>query len=302
MALSGQQYLIRAGEHEAVVVEVGAGLRSYSVAGVDIVPTYGDDVLAPKCCGGVLVPWPNRLRDGRYTFDETARQLPLTEPAHHNAAHGLGRWARWRVRDHGVASVTMSLDIVPQTGWPFEVRVDVTYMLDAEYGLSVTALAHNHGSGRAPFGAGFHPYLALRGHPLADVMLRLPARHRMILDEVQVPVGVQSVGATEYDFTAGRVLGALRMDDGFTDLHTEQGRGYAEVHTGSGGARLWFDETYRYLQVFTADPLIDDLPAIAIEPMTCAADAFNTGQGLIVLEPGGTWTGSWGIQPLPAAK
>lgn len=303
MALSGQQYLIRAGEHEAVIVEVGAGLRSYSVAGVDVTGTYGDDVLAPKCCGAALVPWPNRLRDGVYTFEGTRLQLPLSEPDKHNASHGLGRWVRWRVRDHGVASVTMSLDIVPQTGWPFEVRVEVTYALDALYGLLVTAVAHNHGARRAPFGAGFHPYLALRGHSLAEVTLQLPARQRLVLDEVQVPIGVQSVEGTEFDFTTARLLGDVRLDDGFTDLHTEQGRGLAELRTPSGGARVWFDDTYRYLQVFTVDALtIDALtdapPAIALEPMTCAADAFNSGNGLIVLDPGGTWTGGWGIQPL----
>jgi aldose 1-epimerase len=298
MALSGQQYLIRDGDHEAVVVEVGAGLRSYSVAGVDVTPTYPDDVLAPRACGAVLVPWPNRVREGRYSFEGTSLQLPLTEPALHNASHGLGRWVRWRVRDHGVASVTLSLDIVPQTGWPFEVRVDVTYTLDARYGLAVTAVAHNHGAGRAPFGAGFHPYLALHGHPLAEVVLQLPARQRLVLDGASIPVGVEPVENTAYDLRAGRLLGPTRLDTGFTDLYTEQGRGFAEVRTPSGGARLWFDETYRYLQAFTAEPLIDTTPALAVEPMTCAPDAFNSGQGLIVLDAGGTWTGTWGIQAL----
>jgi len=70
------------------------------------------------------------------------------------------------------------------------------------------------------------------------------------------------------------------------------------VRTPGGGARLWFDETYRFLQVFTLDALTGDRPAIAIEPMTCAPNAFNTGAGLIILGAGGTWTGSWGIVPL----
>jgi aldose 1-epimerase len=298
MALSGQQYLIRAGDHEAVIVEVGGGLRSYSVGGAQITPTYADDVLAPRGCGAVLVPWPNRVRDGKYSFEGTALQLPLTEPALHNASHGLGRWARWRVLEHSVSSVTMSLDIVPQTGWPFEVRADVSYTVDAEYGLLVTAVAHNHGGGRAPFGIGFHPYLALHGHQLADVVLRVPAQQRLLVDAASIPVGVEPVEGTDYDFRAGRALGSLRLDSGFTELDTTNGRGYAEVRTPSAGARLWFEETYRYLQVFTADPLTGATPAIAIEAMTCAADAFNSGAGLIVLEPGDSWTGSWGIQPL----
>jgi aldose 1-epimerase len=91
------------------------------------------------------------------------------------------------------------------------------------------------------------------------------------------------------------------MDAGFTDLATVDGRGHALVHSGSAGARIWFDETFGYLQVFTPDVLSHGRPAIAVEPMTCAPDAFNTGAGLIVLEPGGSWTGSWGITPAARA-
>jgi aldose 1-epimerase len=162
----------------------------------------------------------------------------------------------------------------------------------------VTASAHNHGSGRAPFGAGFHPYVSTRGHSLRDTTVLLPARQRLVLDGSQVPVGVQSVAGTTYDFRRGRRLRELRLDDGFTGLRVEQGRGFAEVRSRDGGARVWFDETYQYLQVFTLDAFTPDCPGVALEPMTCAPDAFNSGDGLIVLEPGGTWQGSWGIVPI----
>ncbi len=186
---------------------------------------YGEDMLAPRGCGAVLVPWPNRLRGGQFTFEGRSLQLPITEPDKGSATHGLGRWTRWTAVRHEPADVTMSLDLVPQTGWPFEVRVDVTYALHPEHGLTVTAVAHNHGTGRAPFGAGFHPYLALRGATLDDVSLHLPAAHRLVMDETQLPVGVQPVGGTPYDFHAPRRLGTLRMDDEFTGLATIDGRG-----------------------------------------------------------------------------
>lgn len=291
--------MIGAGQHEATVVEVGGGLRSYTVGGVDVTVPYAEDMLAPRGCGAVLVPWPNRLRGGRYTFDGRSLQLPVTEPDKDCATHGLGRWARWTVVRHEPATVTLSLDLVPQTGYPFEVRVDVTYALDERYGLTVTAVAHNHGSGRAPFGAGFHPYVALRGVGIDGASLHLPAAHRLIMDEAQLPVGVQPVAGTPYDFQAPRRLGGFRMDDEFTGLATRDGRGSVDVATPHGGARIWFEETFRYLQVFTIDEVPGTgRPGIAIEPMTCAADAFNSGNGLIVLEPGGTWTGAWGIAPL----
>lgn len=294
MSLSGKQFTITSGAHSATVVEVGAGLQRYTVGGVDITGTYGDDELPPKCCGTTLVPWPNRIRGGRYTFDGIAQQLALTEPDAGNAIHGLGRWARWAPRRQTDSLITLGLDVVPQKGYPFQVRVEVTYSVSAEHGLTVTLGARNLGSGRAPFGAGSHPYLATRGHALGDVTLRLPARAMLVLDDHMVPVGVRGLAGPD-DFRRGRPLGSTRFDSGFTGLTTQDGRGSAEVRTRDGGARLWFDETYRYLQVFTVDDLANGRPAIAVEPMTCAPDAFNSGDGLIVLEPGGAWSGSWGI-------
>jgi aldose 1-epimerase len=298
MTISGKQYVIEAGAHRATIVEVGAGLQRYTVDGVDVTCSYADDVLPPKGCGTTLVPWPNRIRGGHYVFEGTTYQLAITEPTANNAIHGLGRWARWSKVRHDPARVTLRLDIVPQNGYPFEVRVETTYALHAEQGLMVTIGARNLGRVRVPFGAGSHPYLSTRGHKLADTTLQLPAREMLVVDDKVVPVGARSVARTDHDLRRGRRLRNTRFDDGFTGLVCNDGRGVAELRTKSGGARLWFDETYRFLQVFTVDELTPNHAGVAIEPMTCAPNAFNTGAGLIVLEPGGAWTGSWGIVPL----
>jgi aldose 1-epimerase len=298
MTLSGRPFVIEAGAHRATVVEVGAGLRAYTYDGHDVTCTYDEDSLPPRGCGAVLVPWPNRIRNGKYRFDGTDYQLALTEPAARNAIHGLGRWARWTKVAHESDSVTLRLDVVPQTGYPFELRVDTTYSVDAARGLSVLIEARNTGRSRLPFGAGCHPYLATHGHPLAKTTVQLPARERLVVDDQQVPVGTRTVAGSPLDLRKGKRLRDLRLDDGFTGLITQNGRGFAEVRTPGGGGRLWFDESYRFLQVFTLDALTSQQPGVAIEPMTCAPNAFNTGLGLIVLEPGETWAGRWGIEPL----
>jgi aldose 1-epimerase len=300
--LTGKQYVIEAGRHRATIVEVGAGLQSYTFDGADVTGSYSTDELPPKGCGITLVPWPNRIRDGKYTFEGTDYQLALTEPTAHNAIHGLGRWARWSKLQHRSDTVALRLDIVPQNGYPFEVRVDVTYALHPEHGLHVTLAATNRSGRRVPFGAGSHPYLSTRGHALADTTVQLPARELLVVDEQQLPVGVRPVAGTDHDLRRGRRLRSLRLDDGFTGLSTSDGRGVAELRTPDGGARLWFDETFKFLQVFTRDALTRNRPAVAIEPMTCAPNAFNSGAGLIILEPGGTWTGAWGIVPLPGGR
>jgi aldose 1-epimerase len=298
MAMTGRQFTIAAGEHEATIVEVGAGLRRYAVGGVDVTCTYPDGMLVPKCCGVTLVPWPNRIRGGRYTFDGVAQQLALTEPATGNAIHGLGRWARWAKVRQEPDALTLRLDIVPTNGYPFEVRAEVTYAVDAEHGLAVTTSARNTGAVRVPFGAGAHPYLSTRGHSLDDTTLRVPAREMLVVDDVQVPIDVRPVAKTEYDLRRGKRLREQRFDTGFTGLITTDGRGRAEVRTRAGGAQLWFDDTFKFLQVFTLDALTPGQPGIAVEPMTCAPDSFNSGAGLIVLEPAGSWQGSWGIVPV----
>lgn len=298
MVLSGAQFAIAAGAFEATVVEVGAALRRYNHGGVDVTVPYDEDALPPRCNGAVLVPWPNRLRGGRYRFDGVDYEVALTEPDKGNALHGLARWARWTPVLHEPTRVTLAHDIVPQKGYPFELRVEVTYALHPEFGLSVSTTAQNIGKRRAPFGAGFHPYLATHGKALDDVTVGLPARERLLVDEAQVPVGTQSVAGTPYDLRRARRLKALRMDDGFTGLNLTAGRGRAEVRVGKVGAYLWFDAAFRFLQVFTPDDLIDGTPGVAVEPMTCAADAFNSGDGLIVLDPGESWSASWGITPI----
>jgi aldose 1-epimerase len=298
MTMTGQQFDIAAGEHAATVVEVGGGLRRYTHRGQDVTFSYAEDELPPRGCGAVLVPWPNRLRGGRYHFDGSDYQVPITEVTTGNANHGLGRWARWVPVSHEPSAVTLALDIVPQTGWPFEVHVEVSYVLSADAGLTVTAVALNTGTRRAPFGVGFHPYVAVPEGGLGDVHIQLPATEHIVVDDAKIPVGNRSVAGTKYDLRHPRRLGEFRVDDAFTGLTAPAGRAVAEVRTRGGGARLWFDEAFSYAQVYTPDIVAHGRTGVAVEPMSCPADAFNSGEGLVVLEPGGSWSGSWGIQPL----
>ena len=97
VAPSGEQITIERGDQQVVVVEVGAGLRAYSVGGRDVVNGYGVDEMATAGRGQQLIPWPNRLQDGRYEFEGREHQLPLNEPQHANAIHGLVRWSAWSV-------------------------------------------------------------------------------------------------------------------------------------------------------------------------------------------------------------
>jgi aldose 1-epimerase len=89
------------------------------------------------------------------------------------------------------------------------------------------------------------------------------------------------------------VLGDTVLDTGYTDL-LRGDDGLARVHFDD--LTLWVDGAYGFLQVFSGDPLPDIARrSLAVEPMTCASNAFRSGDGLLVLEPGQTSDARWGI-------
>ncbi len=260
---------------------------------------YAGDELCSSGRGQLLLPWPNRIADGRYEFDGETEQLPLDEPERGNAIHGLVRWAPWRVAARAPDSVTLEHLVHPRPGYPFALALRVRYSLDAD-GLSVSIDATNIGRGPCPYGAGAHPYLALDSGIVDDVTLQVPAEMVLEADERGIPVSTGSVDGTAFDFRAPKRIGSLALDHSFTDLIRDDD-GLARVRLSSG-TTLWADESYGFLMIFTGDGLPDvERRSLAVEPMTCAPNAFRSGEGLIRLEPGETHTGCWGITPRPGA-
>jgi aldose 1-epimerase len=300
VAPSGEQLEISFGNQRAVIVEVGAGIRTYSVDGRDTLDGYTVDEQCSSGRGQLLIPWPNRIQDGRYEFGGREHQLPLTEPAFGNAIHGLVRWVGWNVREREPARVVLEHVVHPQPGYPFSLALRVEYEL-SDAGLSVRTAATNVGSDACPYGAGAHPYLTL-GTPSVDpLVLRAPGRRVLVSDERDLPVGSEPVDGTEFDFRAGRPIGTTKLDNAFTDLERDDdGRARISLGRADTGERLtlWVDDHYPYLMLFTGDSLPDvDRRALAVEPMTCPPNAFRTGNSLIRLSPGESTTGRWGITP-----
>ena len=294
---SGEQVEISRGEQTAVAVTVGGGLRDYRAGGRPVLDGYDAGALCDGARGQLLVPWPNRLRDGAYRWEGRRLRLPLDEPALGNAIHGLARWMPWQVLDRSASSAVLGLDLPAQPGYPFQLRLSVEYRLE-DRGLVVRQSALNVGDGACPYGAGAHPYLAA-GDGLADTCrLSVPAASRLLVDERQIPTGTAAVEGTELDFRRGRLIGTARLDTAYTDLERDDdGRAWASLEHPAGTVRLWVDATHSYLMVFTGDTLASERRrrGVAIEPMTCAPNAFQSGDGLRVLQPGETWSGEWGI-------
>jgi aldose 1-epimerase len=300
VAPSGHQIEIAFGDQRAVVVEVGAGLRTYSVGEMDFLDGYAQSEMCSSGRGQVLIPWPNRIEDGSYEFGHRRHQLPLNEVESRNAIHGLVRWSSWNVAERQSHRVAMEYSLHPQPGYPFSLGLRIEYGLSEE-GLSVRQTATNLGEDPCPYGAGAHPYLRL-GEGTVDVLV-LQSRAETVLcsDERGIPTGSRSVEGTEYDFSEARSIGRTILDHAFKDLKRDAD-GMSRVRLsdpdGEDGVSLWVDEGYGYLMLFTGDSLPDvNRRSLAVEPMTCAPNAFRSGDGLLVLDPGQSFTAAWGIAP-----
>ncbi|MGP0032195.1 MAG: aldose 1-epimerase family protein [Acidimicrobiales bacterium] len=300
---TGQQWRIGHGDQRVVICEVGATLRSYSAGGHPVIDGFGPTEWSQSGRGQVLAPWPNRLADGRYTFNGTQAQAALDEPERHNAIHGLVRWLPWTLQTRHQNHVSLRLQLHPSPGYPFSLLMELAYHVGRN-GLSVTATAQSLGDGPIPFGLGFHPYLTAGPETVDGAILQLPARHTLDLDDRGLPTGgLTPVAGTDRDFTTARFIGPTVLDTAFTTLDRDpEGRAWAslDVPGGASGASLWCDPGFSYLMVYTGDTLGDvsrRRRAVAIEPMTCPPNAFRTGKDLLALEPGQEWSAGWGIVP-----
>jgi aldose 1-epimerase len=309
MLPTGEQFPISFGHYKAVVTEVGATLRDLSFDGRSLIRGFAEGKLMPLYRGAVLAPWPNRIRDGQYQWNGELQQLPINEPERQCALHGLVAWVRWSCEEHNGQSVTLACVIWPQPGYPFLIRLSVTYSLAAD-GLTVTLRALNQGSAPAPYGCSIHPYLEPGPGPVNRWILRLPAASFVTVDPDRLlPTGQASVAGTEFDFRESRPIEGRVIDHSFTELEFDKSGGCDALviaEDGHGVSMRW-DRHSRWVQIHTADRPETEFNRVGlvIEPMTCPPDAFRSGDGVLTLQPGAaseTWWRLAYVPPYPATS
>lgn len=284
------------GDHEAIIAEAGAGIRSYTLDGVQVLAGYPPEQVCPSARGQWLVPWPNRIREGKYSYEGAEHVLPVQDGY---AIHGLARWVPFQVLDQDAATIELGAVLPAQPGYPWTLEMRVRWELSAA-GLSSRLTVRNLASAPAPFAAGAHPYLAAGGtlRELVDAAdITVPAATRLT-GEGAMLTERKAVDSGD-DFRTARRVGTHQLGL-YTDLERgADGRARATLDRKDGWqVQLWQDESWPFMLLYTADGVSDAegrRTSVAIEPMTCAVDGFNTGDGLLVLGPGEEFTGSWGI-------
>ncbi|MDF9277980.1 aldose 1-epimerase family protein [Arthrobacter sp. EH-1B-1] len=300
--LSGTQYTLQHGAYTASIASVGATLRYLRRNDRDLVVPYDAEEIRPSFRGAVLAPWPNRVVDGKYSFNGAAHQLALTEPQRSHAIHGLLGWVDWTLAGQAPASVRLSASVIPQKGYPFRLEVEVLYSLD-DSGLTTTITAANPGPSAAPYGASAHPYLVAGEGLVDDWTLEVPASSVLqVTEDRLIPMELTDVASSHFDFREPRLIGDTFVDHAYTGInYDDDATATVSVRASDGkGTAITFDRGCPWVQIHTADkpdPAVSRL-GLAAEPMTCPPDAFNSGTDLIVLEPGASHSVGWRIHAL----
>jgi aldose 1-epimerase len=296
MPATGEQFEIVSGATRAVVTEVGAGMRSLVVGPRPLVETFGEQDRPPKGAGTVLVPWPNRVAAGRWTWEGAVQKLALSEPDAGNAIHGLLRFTLYRVGERAADAITLHATVAPQPGWPVPLETSVRYAV-SDAGLTVTHTVTNVGAAAVPFGIGAHPYVRAGASATDDCTITIAATTLLPLDG-GIPAGPARPldGVPDVDLR-GKPMAGLVVDHAFGGCAPAAGDDLVRhrLDGPDGHVEVWAEPVFGYVQVFTPPEFPGRGRAVAIEPMTCPPDALNSGDGLIFLAPGETWNGTWGI-------
>lgn len=300
----GRVHELRAGRYLARICEVGATLNDLELDGRPLLLPSPLDGPMLHYRGAIVAPWPNRIGDGRYTWDGQEIQTGLSEPERACALHGLVSFQRYA--PHGDVredALTLRTELFPSTGYPFHLVIDVRYALDAQDGLTTTVTARNVGAQDAPYGVCPHPYLVAGPEPLETWTLEMTAGTALqVSPDRLLPTGMTAIEpGSLLDFAEGRVIGDAELDHAVTDLVRRAGLARVAVTAPGGtGVEITADERCPWLQVHTGDrPEPEhDRKGLAVEPMTCPPDAFRSGTDVVRLEPGARHEAAWTIRGL----
>ena len=299
--MSGTDLHLAHGPYTAIVTRRGGALRELRREGRDLVVGFGPDGGVPDYRGVICAPWPNRLADGTYTYGGTSYAAAVNEPERGAALHGLAIHRAWEVLESGPDRAVLGCRIPAGADYPADLDLTVTYSLSAD-GLVGTVRAVNNGSASAPYGVCPHPYLVAGPSPLDEWSMELPAdAYLEVTPDRLLPLGMRQVDGDPFDFRTPHRLGAIRIDHAFTHIRRDSaGMARVRVLDPSGtGVELEWGTEWPWVQVHTGDkPVGPDRLGLAVEPMTCPPDAYNSGTDVVHLQPGGAHSASWTIRAL----
>jgi aldose 1-epimerase len=285
-------------ERAVIVPEAGCQCLSYRVGQLEVIagPARPEDWRAHPHRGGIpiLFPWPGRVANARFTFKGREYRLPVNEPARGHAIHGFACERAFRVARRGPYFVNATLDwsdypeLKSIWPWPFVLEIDY----EVGNGLRLKARVTNTGDSAMPFGFGAHPYFHApfsRDGSRGAMHIQLDADARWPLDAGLIPTGAAEALAGKYDLRSPRTLGDDTYDDAFRMAPVASDRPRARLIDPAMKVALEIRADAAFGEFVVYAP--PDNPVVALEPYTCAPDAFNlaargVAAGMRELRPG----------------
>lgn len=283
----------------SIYPDLGANLFSMQIRHRDkpmeLINGYSDHSSFQKNDGfksAKLIPFPNRIRGGKYSFEGKSYQLPINFPAQGHAIHGLIHDQTFQIinksEDAQSASITLEHHFKGHDAFPFSFRCVQGFSL-TDQGLAIKTTVVNTGKTNMPFGDGWHPYFKLGDSGIDSLELEIPEVEEMQIDTQFIPTGetIQFAKFRHFEKIDGH-----DFDTGFRILAKDK-KHKTTLRNRSLGIELsvWQDFQYPYLQIYTPP----GRQSIAIEPMTCATDAFNNKMGLHILKPNEQFDAEYGV-------
>lgn len=282
---------------EALVSPIGASLQQLNVNGIDLVRGAPGGPVGAS--GAVLVPWANRVRDGKWRLDEELQQLELTEPTAGNALHGLVATTPFSVVTHERDVAEFVGEVRHPPGYPFDLDVLVSYRL-VPAGVASTVSVINTGHRAAPVAVGVHPYLQAGTAARDDLLITVQAERTLMLGDDNLPRAELAVSGTTFDLRTPTLLTDAPAHAAYTRLHIAGGNVRLMLTDRRSGrsAEVWAEPRFRWAQVYVTDALPGlraGEVAVALEPMTAPPDALNSGTDLQWLGADARWNLHWGV-------
>lgn len=244
--------------------------------------------------GAKLVPYPNRVAFGKYSFNNINYQLPINHEMH--SIHGLVYDKKLSLVNQQATEEDVSIELQyiydkEYKGYPFSFKLNIFYTFSEE-GLTLSTRIENIDKNEIPVADGWHLYFKV-ANKIDECLFKIPSSETLALDETLIPTG--KINKQEKYIHFSKIEG-----DNFDTCFVLPGKKSilsAELYDIIEDIRVvaWQEsgnKKYNYMQVYSPP----NRETLAIEPMTCEPNALNSGKGLIVLKPGEVFDATCGVK------
>jgi aldose 1-epimerase len=270
----------RNGDFAHIDLSLGAALTQLNLNGQDVIKYPLKDGEPKKGYpSAILFPFPNRVKDGKYTFEGKEYSLEMNDLEAHNAIHGLVAFETFELISRTPSKIVAKYVYKGlNEGYPFPFEIKVIYQLK-ESSLLFNVEVTNSGSGNMPYGFGWHPYFGFDGTSIGEMTLKAPKRRRMELNERYIPTGEYEVEKAQIINLKNNILDnvfAIEKEGSESEVTLRFKKKKLIVSQKTGKNKL------NYMVLY----IPPSRNCIAIEPQSCNTNAFNNDEGLLILASG----------------